>query len=316
MNKAGNNTDWATTQERGYYWPMKLVYWLYLLGGRWLVYPIVMLTVLYFFLTRRAAREASAHYLRRVPGQRAGLWQIWLHHLAFGVALMDRLAAWMGRIRRTDVSFPGHQVLLDLQAQKRGAIVLGAHFGNLEMCRAVMENDGTLKLNVIKHTLNSRHFDRLLRSANAKSEVRMIQVTDVNPATAMLLKEKLDQGEFVILLADRIPPVANTRSETATFFGDQAEFPAGPFLLALMLEVPVYFMAGLRGPDGLQAVIEPLHAGGRVPRRERDQVRQAMLDAYIRKLEFYCRQYPYQWFNFYDFWGDTRASTSDSNGKH
>ncbi|HEY7885097.1 MAG TPA: hypothetical protein VIC08_09145 [Cellvibrionaceae bacterium] len=311
MNKPGSN--WTVMQERGHYWPMKLVYWLYRLGGRWLLYPIVILTVLYFFATRRTTRRASALYLARVMGHKPSRWQVWRHHLAFGLALLDRIAAWMDRIKRTDVYFPGHQLMLELQEQKRGAILLGAHFGNLEMCRAVVENDASLKLNVILHTANTQNFDRLLRSVNERTDVRLIQVTDVSPATAMLLKEKLDQGEFVILLADRLPPVPGARSMTAPLLGDNAEFPAGPFWLALMLGAPVYFMAGFTTDDGYQAVMELLHEGGRVPRRERDAASKALLDNYIARLEYHCRRHPYQWFNFFDFWGDDSAPDNKSS---
>ena len=38
-------------------------------------------------------------------------------------------------------------------------------------------------------------------------------------------------------------------------------------------------------------------AGGK-----REQQLQHWLTAYARRLEHYCCQAPYQWFNFYDFW--------------
>lgn len=313
MSRQTGANAWASQSERGHYWPMKLLYWLYRFGGRWLMVPPVALVVLYFFLTRPSTRRHSARYLARVTGRPAGLWQVWLHHWAFGRSLIDRLGAWMDRIQRTDVYFPGHQLLLELQEQKRGAVLLGAHFGNLEMCRAVVENDGSIKLNVILHKGNKEKFNRLVRNVSDKAEVRLIYVTDVNPATAMLLKEKLDQGEFLIVLADRLPPVPATRSLHAPFLGDEAEFPAGPFWLALMLGAPVYFMAGFSAGSGYQAVMEPLYDGGHVPRREREVICAQLLADYIGKLETYCRRYPYQWFNFFDFWGDEQAP--DRNNK-
>lgn len=307
MTRYRDARAWANASERGHYGAMKLLYWLYRFGGRWLLYPPLALVVFYFYLTRPATRRHSRHYLRRVLGREPGRWRVWRHHWSFGVALLNRLGAWMNRIQRTDVRFPGHQLMLDLQAQKRGAVMLGAHFGNLEMCRAVVENDGSLRLNVILHKAGREKFNRLVRDVSDKAEVRLFQVSEVNPATAMLLKEKLDQGEFLIVLADRLPPVASARSLSAPFLGDEAAFPAGPFWLALMLGAPVYFMAGFTTEKGYEAVMEPLYNGEPVPRREREQVCDRLLKAYIERLEHYCRRYPYQWFNFFDFWGDDRS---------
>src|SRR5690554_190562 len=152
---------WANMSERGHYGALKLLYWLYRYGGRPLLYPPLALVVGYFYCTRPATRRHSRDYLRRVLGREPGRWQVWCHHWSFGVALLNRLGAWMDRIQRTDVRFPGHELMLSLQAQKRGAIMLGAHFGNLEMCRAVVENDGSLKLNVILHKAGQEKFNRL-----------------------------------------------------------------------------------------------------------------------------------------------------------
>ncbi|MDO3383463.1 LpxL/LpxP family acyltransferase [Gilvimarinus algae] len=301
---AGNNEQWENVRERGSLRAMQLLFWCYRHGGRHLIYPVVCVVVFYFFLTRRATRRSSARYLRRALGKPASTWLVWRHHLAFGRALVDRLGAWMGRIQRTDVTFPGHAHMSELQAQKTGAVLLGAHFGNLEMCRALVENDGSLKLNVILHTANTENFNQLVRRASERAEVRLIQVRDVSPATAMMLKEKLDQGEFLILLADRLPPGEGQRWLEAPFLGDTARFPAGPFWLALMLGAPVYFMAGYTAKEGYRAELQPLYAGGKVGRKERDAYCQRILSDYIANLERLCRDYPLQWFNFYDYWND------------
>lgn len=304
-------SEWASVRERGNLRAMRVLFWLYRHGGHYVVYPVVYLVVLYFFLTRRATRRYSAAYLARATGRRASLWQLWQHHLAFARALLDRLGAWLGRVKRSDVHFPSHDTLVDLQEKKQGGLLLGAHFGNLEMCRALVTNDGSIKLNVILHSANTENFNEILRSANQNAEVSLIPVTEVSPATAMMLKEKLNQGEFLIILADRLPPANTERYIEAEFLGATARFPAGPFWLALMLDVPVFFIAGYTTPQGYEASLELLYDGGRVPRRKRDTVCRDILHAYIQHLEALCRQYPLQWFNFFDYWDDDKNLTTD-----
>src|SRR5690625_5456451 len=96
------------------------------------MYQLVVVLFSFFIIMRRVPRRYSALYLRRVLGRRVRLWDVWRHHLAFGASLMDRIAAWMGRITRADVAFEGHFTMLELARSKRGAVLLGAHFGVLE----------------------------------------------------------------------------------------------------------------------------------------------------------------------------------------
>jgi predicted LPLAT superfamily acyltransferase len=302
--------QWAGIKERGHYWGMALLVVVYRFFGRWVLYPLVGVVVTYFFLTRRSTRRYSAHYLARVLDKPAGLWRVWRHHLAFGASLMDRVAAWMGRIQRSDVAFEGHHTLLELQQNRRGAVLLGAHFGTLEMCRAVVENDGSLKLNVLLHGRNTRKFNRVMGKVNSKSQVRLIPVQEITPATAIHLRERLDEGEFVILLADRLPPGNPSRTLQAPFLGSEVQWPAGPFWLALMLGAPVFFIAACHTGFCYQGTLKPLYGGGKVPRREREAVCQTLLQDYVRVLENLCRRHPYQWFNFYDYWRDD-ARTSE-----
>lgn len=299
---------WANTRERGSAWAMQLLFSVYRFGGRVLVYPVVCVVVLYFYLTRASVRRYSARYLTRATGKTAGAYQVWRHHLAFAHALMDRLDAWMGRIQRKDVEFPGRETLRVLQDEKKGGILLGAHFGNLEMCRAVVANANSFKLNVILHGVNTVKFNRLIQRASQRSGVRLIQMDAITPATAMMLKARLEQGEFVVLLADRLPVGNTQRYYTAPFLGAPARFPTGPFWLALMLDAPVYFIAGFDTGNGYCARLAPLHSGGRVPRAERESVCQAMLANYVSQLEHLCREHPLQWFNFFDYWDDDRPT--------
>lgn len=298
------SNDWATVGERGSYWGMRFLVFLYRWGGHILLYPIMWLVVLYFFITRSATRRYSRLYLTRALGAPVSSWQVWRHHLAFATALLDRVGAWMGKIVRRDVAFAEHQHMEDLQTQRKGAVLLGAHLGNLEMCRAVVEGDGSLVLNVILHSHNTQKFNQLLQRVNPQAQVRLIQVDDITPATAMALRAKLDAGEFIILLADRLPPGNQERYFEQSFLGAPVRFPAGPFWLALLLGAPIYFIVGLRTKTGFKAMLEPLSDGTPVARKMRAQACQVILASYIGKLEQACREHPYQWFNFYDYWRD------------
>jgi predicted LPLAT superfamily acyltransferase len=44
----------------------------------------------------------------------------------------------------------------------------------------------------------------------------------------------------------------------------------------------------------------------RLPRATREQELGRYAQAYADRLEHYCRLAPFQWFNFFDFWGDPK----------
>src|SRR5690606_12242539 len=101
---------------------------------------------------------------------------------------------------------------------------------------------------------------------------------------------------------DRTQPGEPTHA--VPFLGDEAEFPVAPWLLAAVLQVPVQLAFGLyRGGNRYDLAFEPFTDGLAIPRRERAAAVPALIARYAARLEHHVRDAPYNWFNFYDFWG-------------
>ena len=172
-----------------------------------------------------------------------GLGVSWLesyrHFLSFGETLLDKIIVWTGSIDPGQVDFPNRKLLLDLLGQKRGAMILSGHIGNLEICQAIANLRGHIHLNILVHTKHAEKFNRLLGGGGGSATIQLIQVTELNPAIAIELQEKIEHGEFLVLVGDRIP-VKGSRTVRASFLGKDAEFPQGPYLLASLMRCPVY----------------------------------------------------------------------------
>jgi predicted LPLAT superfamily acyltransferase len=187
-------------------------------------------------------------------------------------------------------------------------VLLGSHLGNMEVCCALAELRPQLRLNVLVHTQHAEQFNLLLdKVRNGPRKVELIQVTQLTPATAMLLNQRIEAGEFVAIVADRTPVAASDRFVTAPFLGREAPFPQGPFILAALLQCPVYsLMCPYR--NGRYEISAELFAEKIVlPRRDRLGAIQAYAAQFSRLLEDHCRRAPLQWFNFYPFWNGTNA---------
>lgn len=307
--QAHGSAHWSTLAERGSGLGLRILYASYRLLGeravRLLLYPIVG----YFFLAAPHARQASRDYLQRIAahsGKPSPGWRDSFRHLfAFAESSLDKLAAWMGSIDHRRIDFPNRAAFDALLAAKRGAVLIGAHLGNLEMTRALAADQGLATINAVVYTEHAQRFNRMLATANVDFGVNLLPVSSLGPDTAIMLKDKIDRGELLVIVGDRTPPAeggAASRVSAIDFLGAPANFAQGPFILASLLDCPVYLFFCLRVADGYQIHCEPFAERIELPRRERQQRLQAYVQQYAKRLEAYCLQAPEQWFNFYDFW--------------
>lgn len=307
---------WSRLAERGSVLGLSIVLFCYRLLGegaaRLLLYPVVG----YFFLSGGKARAASLDYLRRVARQHGtrqpGWRESFAHMLAFGQSGLDKLAAWMGRLDSRKVDFPDQDVFERLLASGRGALLIGSHLGNLEMTRALAARDRQVVVNAVVFTGHAQRFNSLLNGVSADFGVNLIQVSQLGPETAILLKEKIDKGELVVIVGDRTPAAegTGTRVSRVDFLGEPAPFAQGPFILASLLDCPVYLFFCLRQRGRYRIYLEAFAERVELPRRERLERLQGYLQQYAKRLEHHCLLAPDQWFNFYDFWRHESAASS------
>ena len=125
------------------------------------------------------------------------------------------------------------------------------------------------------------------------------------PTSLLRVKECLERGEIVGILADRSR--GNERTVDVPFLGSPACFPLTPFRLATTLGVPIGLGMGLyRGGNRYSLHFERLDEPGDRERAAREDIAAVWLGRYVARLEHYCRLAPYNWFNFFPFWPDPR----------
>ena len=73
-------------------------------------------------------------------------------------------------------------------------------------------------------------------------------------------------------------------------------------------------MLGLyRGGNRYELHFETLIESATLPRSNRDEVLEQWISLYARRLEHYCRQAPFNWFNFYGFWASPEENADEKN---
>ncbi|MBJ7314071.1 acyltransferase [Rugamonas sp. CCM 8940] len=304
---------WASLNEVGFVAGMRLLFWICRVFGRW-PFRVVLYPVLgWYLLSQPRARRASAEFLARVRRQ-AGrpLPGVLRHFASFGEGILDKMLLWGGLFKLDTVRFFGTELIDQALAQGRGGLLICSHLGNLELCRVLSRQRHDIKLTVLVHTRHARAFNQMLARLNPESQLNLLQVTEMTPATAMLLSERVARGEFVVIAGDRVPVSPHPRVALADFMGAPAAFPVGPYVLASVLQCPIYLLFSLRLGAFSEVHIEPFADAVRLPRKQRDSMLAGLAASYAKRLEHHCLRAPLQWFNFYDFWHLPELDTPDA----
>lgn len=298
---------WASIGESTFVGGIWLLYWVHRLLGRRLFRLCMTPVVLVHWLSRPALRAASLEYLRRLQVHaqvfdRVPTWRHGLRHVAlFAETMLDKLLAMAGRYPLERITSEGSEAVYQSALSGRGGILVTAHMGCLELCRALGDRRPGFKLNVLVHTRHAQAFNAVLQRLNPAATVNLIEVTEIGAPTAMLLAEKVAAGEFVAIAGDRVP-VLGSKTVPVEFLGRTARFPVGPYVLASLLKCPLYLLGCIHAGDGYAIHFELLADKVELPRAQREAAMQAHAARFAAALTALIVRSPYDWFNFFPFW--------------
>lgn len=291
--------EWRRHRERGSARLLRIMTFISLRLGRRAGRVLLYAVVGYFFLFAPRARRAALDYLPRVLGRRPRARDRWRQLTSFATTIHDRLYLLNERFELFDIAIEGEALMRDRLRAGGGAFLIGAHLGSFEVTRAIGRRQPGLRVAMVAYEDNAQKLNAMLAAINPNAKVDTVALGSVQ---AMLrVSELLAQGVFVGMLGDRTP--GGEAVMDVEFLGGTARFPVGPMRVAALLGRPVILMLGLYlGGNRYRVVFEELADFSGVGRQEREAaVREAVL-RYAARLEAYCREYPYNWFNFYRFW--------------
>lgn len=307
------HTHWAKQAEIPGLWGMRLMFKIWALLGQRTFSLLLWPVIFTYWLFAKNARHASTSWLKRVKStaQRKQIalpnpLNSYAHFLRFGHSLLDKIASWRGELKLgKDVFFaPGAEAAFDVKMQ-RGKLILASHLGDIEVTRALAQLESSKTINALVFTEHAKRFKTLMDELAPQAGLNLIPVTDIGPDTIILLKEKIEQGEWVAIVGDRIavqPQRGKWRVIWSEFMGAKAPFPQGPFILASLLRCPVLLLFALRQHGQRIIHCERFADPLILPRANRDEALQEVVDRYAERLEHYALLAPLDWFNFFDFW--------------
>ena len=315
---------WSEQTETTSLWGIRLLMAVFRLGGRVSFFLTLWPVVLVFWLVSGNARRASNSWLRQValfargpaPGPFASLRHLW----RFADTILDKLLAVSGFFTQDSLAVEGAEELL---SDKRGAVLVTAHTGCLELCQMLGEaNPDTRRpVTVLVHTRHAVRFNAMIARLNPRFAVNHIEVTELTPQTAIDMAERIARGHWIVIVADRTP-IGSQAVLPVTFMGRPAPVAQGPFLLASLLECRIWSMICTRETRHASRAryrlrFTAIGTGEKIGRRERAAALQALAQRWANALQSALIESPLDWFNFFDFWHPAdicrSAASRDSN---
>lgn len=294
------SSGWMTGNERSFDWLVKTCTWIALNIGRRSSHLFLHVFTFYFWIFSRRSKRASLDYLSRALGRPAKLVDVFRHFHTFGSVLLDRMFM-KGWEKNLSIKIHGESVLREIHKKGGGCLLFGSHLGSFEIVRMLGVRQDGYSIKALMYAENEANSSSMFYKMNP--EVAKTVITMGNSFSLLKVKELADEGCMTAILADR---VFNDKKVTrCRFFGDSASFPTGPFIMAGALKIPVVLFFGLyRGGNRYDIYFEKLADCVVLNRFRRDRDIHDWVQRYADRLEHYARMAPFNWFNFYDFWGD------------
>jgi predicted LPLAT superfamily acyltransferase len=231
-------------------------------------------------------------------GRRPGWRDVFRHIFTFSCVVLDRLFILSNRLARFRITVQGLDNIASVVASGRGCILLGSHLGSFEVLRAVARQC-PVPVKALMYFANAGAFSRLMEQVDPGLREAVIEIGA--PDAMLRVREAIERGEVVGILADRAPELQ--RSVCVPFLGHDALLPTGPIILAANLVVPVVLFFSIhKGRRRYEVRFESFADRIVLERGKRDTELRNWIWSYADRLAMRCRQDPYNWFNFYDFW--------------
>ncbi|PZD76822.1 lipid A biosynthesis acyltransferase [Mesonia sp. K7] len=226
---------------------------------------------------------------------------IYKTYLQLGKSLIDRIAISTDLQDKFTFEFDGIDHIQKMIDSAQGGLIFTAHIGNFNVAQRFFD----------RFTQNQKMYMVITDAEHRQIKDYISQLVNSNVLQLIVIKEDMSHifeinqaiqnNEIIIFAADRS---GKGRQIYTTFLGKASPFFEGPFKLAAQKKLPILFAYIMREPKS------HYHLYAR-PFISDDFSKKNILNNYIASLEKMVKKYPYQWFNFYDFWEEFNSYESN-----
>lgn len=179
-------------------------------------------------------------------------------------------------------------------AAKEGAVIVGPHFGNFDICLIAIG-----LLGIEAQVLSIANPNAEYQMQNDIRQVDHLEVTPISVKSLIAANRRLKSGGIVVTGVDRPLPESEA---SYNFFGKPAKLPDGHVRLALKQDVPVFILYSKTNGNDYQLMIsDPI-------KMEVKESKEASIHYNTEKilslLEEIIQSDPKNWMMFYPVWNE------------
>lgn len=260
------------------------------------VFTSIFVMPVCLLLNTNHSRTTAYRYFRERHhfGRFRSAWLTYLNHCRFAEVVVDRFAMFAGK--KFNLTIEGYDEFLKRAEQPEGFLQFSSHIGCYEIAGYTLVSK-TKRFNALVFGGEKATVMQGRESQFSPNNIRMIPILP-DMSHLFLVNEALANHEIVSMPADRV--VGSTRTVACELLDKKAKLPMGPFSVATMREMDVLAVNVMKtSSKGYTVYVTPLTYDKQASRKE--QMAQ-LAASYAHELECRLKQYPEQWFNFYDFW--------------
>lgn len=258
-------------------------------------YSLLIFVAFYYFLFAGKSTGSIFRYFKNRLNYKfpRSIISIYKSYFIFGKTIIDKAAISSGLKDQFTYECDGMETIVELLDKQEGGIMISAHLGNFEVAEFFFaEIDTRSQISLVTTDAEHRNIKEYMEKVTVRSNIKFIIVRE-DMSHIFELNNALSNGEMVCFTGDRY--MKGSKVLTESLLGKTAQFPAGPFMLASRMNVPVLFVYVMKETD------KHYHLYSRKAQfKNRDA--QGLLKEYTQSLEWMLSKYPLQWFNYFDFW--------------
>ena len=326
MSGAVNDSQhWSRQKEIGSSVSVKFLFFLFKIFPVWLLRCLAFPVGFFYYIFSGKARIESKRFLdnvacfidekdlklrKRIKNKFASL----RHIISFALSLLDKIQSWSGRYNFNSIHFQDDDIgeLIKELEEGRGVFLVISHLGNAEALRALLNQGKTgisrkISFTAVMDVNVSGNFTGMLKKINPESGMDIMGADEIGPASAFIFEEKIASGGMVLVAGDRTSAQSGGKNIVLPFLGKSAPFSLGMFYIASLLNAPIYFIFGMRRKElsiksEYDMYVHKNNISFKGTRKERMEQTVSLAASFADFLEKYCKKYPFQWYNFFNFW--------------
>jgi predicted LPLAT superfamily acyltransferase len=261
-------------------------------------YILLRLVASYYFLfSYKSSENIFSFFRKRIGyGKIKSYFKLYKNYYLFGQSLIDRVVVMANIPNKFTFNFEGEENLREMVSQQKGGLLLSAHIGNWEIAGHLLKRLNT-KINIVMFDEEHQKIKQYLDSVTGEKNMHVITIKS-GLSHIYEISDAFKNNELVCMHADRF--LDSNKTFDHVFLGSEAKFPMGPFILAAQFKVPVSFTFAMKETN------LHYHFSATRPREynypSKEIFMKEVLNDFVAEMEKKVKQYPEQWYNYYNFW--------------